>query len=42
MKKTFYFVIGCISLACVWVFHLVYFLFGIKTLPAERKETAAA
>lgn len=34
--------VGRIILACVWVFHLVYFLFGIKALPAERKETAAA
>lgn len=24
---------GCIVLACVWVCHLVYFLFGVKTIP---------
>ena len=26
-------VTGCIVLGCVWVFHIVYFLFGIKTIP---------
>lgn len=26
-------VVGCIVLSCVWVFHIVYFLFGIKTIP---------
>ena len=26
-------VVGCVVLGCIWVFHLVYFLFGIKTLP---------
>ncbi len=30
--------VGRIVLACVWVFHLVYFLFGVKTL----QPTAAA
>lgn len=30
--------IGCIVLALVWVVHLVYFIFGIKTISA--KETA--
>ncbi len=24
--------VPCIILACVWVFHMVYFLFGVKTL----------
>ena len=32
--------VGRIVLACVWAFHVVYFLFGIKTIPAENKETA--
>ena len=32
-------VTGCVVLGCVWVFHVVYFLFGIKTVPA--KEVAA-
>ncbi len=27
--------IGQIVLACVWVFHVLYFIFGIKTLHAE-------
>lgn len=31
--------IGCMVLALVWVLHLVYFLFAIKTIPA--KEAAA-
>lgn len=34
--------VGRIVLACVWVFHIVYFLFGIKTIPAQDKETAKA
>lgn len=27
--------IGQIVLACVWVFHIVYFVFAVKTIPAE-------
>ena len=34
--------VGRIVLACVWVFHLVYFAFGVKTIAPEHKETAAA
>ena len=30
---------GCVVLGCVWVFHVIYFVFGIKTIPA--KETAS-
>ncbi len=31
-------VAGCIVLICVWIFHLVYFIFGVKTIPvAEGK-----
>ena len=26
---------GRVVLACVWVFHIIYFLFGVKTLPQE-------
>lgn len=25
-------VVGCVVLGCVWLFHIVYFLFGVKTL----------
>lgn len=27
--------VGRIVLGCVWVFHILYFLFGVKTLPAD-------
>ena len=27
---------GCIVLGCVWAFHIIYFCFGIKTIPAEN------
>ena len=33
-------VTGCIVLGCVWLFHIIYFIFGIKTIPA--KEVTAA
>ncbi len=29
--------IPCIILAVVWACHLVYFLFGVKTIPAKEK-----
>lgn len=29
-------VTGCIILGCVWVFHMVYFLFGIRTIPVAE------
>lgn len=29
-------VTGCVVLGFVWVFHLVYFIFGIKTIPATE------
>ena len=34
--------VGRVVLACVWLFHVLYFCFGVKTIPAENKETAAA
>lgn len=27
--------VGRIVLACVWLFHIAYFVFGVKTIPAE-------
>ena len=32
--------VGQIVLACVWAFHIIYFIFGVKTLKPET-ETAA-
>ena len=29
-------VTGCVVLGFVWVFHLVYFIFGIKTIPVTE------
>lgn len=26
--------VGCIVLGCVWAFHIVYFIFGVKTIQA--------
>lgn len=34
--------VGRAVLAGVWIFHMVYFLFGVKTLPANHKEAAGA
>ncbi len=33
--------VGRIVLACVWVFHIIYFLFGIKTMQSEKMEELA-
>lgn len=33
--------VGRIVLACVWVFHIVYFIFGVKTIASEAKTSAA-
>ena len=33
-------VTGCIVLGCVWAFHIVYFLFGIKTIPVMEASAA--
>ena len=30
--------IGQIVLGCVWVFHLIYFLFAVKTIPNAQPE----
>lgn len=29
-------IVPCVVLAVVWVFHLVYFLFGVKTIPTAE------
>ena len=31
-------VVGCAVLGCVWVFHIVYFCFGVKTIPVQTQE----
>ena len=33
-------VTGCIVLGCVWVFHIVYFIFGIRTIPVAEATAA--
>lgn len=30
--------VGRIVLGCVWVFHIVYFVFGVRTIPAGGDE----
>ena len=30
-------VTGCIVLGCVWLFHILYFIFGVKTIPATTE-----
>lgn len=34
-------VVGRIILACVWVFHMIYFIFGVKTIPVSASTDAA-
>lgn len=29
-------VIGCLVLGLVWAFHMIYFIFGVKTLPPAQ------
>ena len=29
---------GCITLACVWVFHILYFTFGVRTLSSAAAQ----
>ena len=33
--------IGCNILVCVWVFHILYFIFGVKTIPATKEPAKA-
>ena len=28
---------GCIVLGCVWLFHIAYFIWGVKTIPAAKE-----
>ena len=32
---------GCIVLGCVWLFHIAYFIFGVKTIPAVKEPAKA-
>lgn len=34
-------VTGCIVLGCVWAFHIVYFIWGVKTIPAKEEPVKA-
>ena len=34
-------VTGCIVLGCVWAFHIIYFIWGIKTIPAKEETVRA-
>lgn len=29
--------VGCIVLGCVWLFHILYFCFGVKTITAKAR-----
>ena len=29
-------VVGCFVLGCVWAFHIVYFIWGVKTIPTQE------
>lgn len=33
--------VGRVVLGCVWMFHMVYFIFGVKTIPAPEEPAAA-
>ena len=33
-------VTGCIVLGCVWAFHIIYFIWGVKTIPAAEAMSA--
>lgn len=30
-------VIGCVVLTCVWIFHILYFILGVKTIPVKQE-----
>ena len=33
-------VTGCIVLGCVWAFHIIYFIWGVKTIPVAEAMSA--
>ena len=33
-------VTGCIVLGCVWLFHIIYFIWGVKTIPTAEAMSA--
>ena len=34
-------VVGCVVLGCVWLFHIIYFIWGVKTIPANKEPAKA-
>lgn len=30
---------GCIVLGCIWVFHIIYFIWGVKTISSKKEST---
>lgn len=34
-------VVGCIVLGCVWAFHIIYFIWGVKTIPVAKEAVRA-
>lgn len=34
-------VVGCIILGCIWLCHIVYFIWGVKTLPSDTELESA-
>ena len=34
-------VTGCIVLGCVWAFHIIYFIWGVKTIPSGKEAVTA-
>ena len=34
-------VTGCVVLSCVWAFHIIYFIWGVKTIPATKEPVNA-
>lgn len=34
-------VTGCIALGCVWLIHVIYFIWGVKTIPVGKEAAGA-